>query len=181
VGGSEISVAGGANGGDGGTVEVCASEMPAFHTKIDGSAQAGYVGGTLWLDPDYIILGGSAGSSADTLYLNVNSAFTGLSQITLQAKYDITLAKGTVWNLSGSTLQGSGQLTLQAGRNIIFDSDASGNSSTAITDAGNWSVTLQAGYDFVNQSGTYGQGSIYLGGAPGTAGTAGRNRRWRHA
>jgi len=169
VSGSEISVAGGVNGGDGGTVEVCASEMPAFHTKIDGSAQAGYVGGTLWLDPDYIILGGSAGSSADTLYLNVNSAFTGLSQITLQAKYDITLAKGTVWNLSGSTLQGSGQLTLQAGRNIIFASDASGNSSTAITDAGNWSVTLQAGYDFVNQSVTYGQGSIYLGGAPGTA------------
>jgi filamentous hemagglutinin family protein len=182
VGGSEISVAGGANGGDGGTVEVCASAMPAFHTKIDGHVQSGYVGGTLWLDPDYIVLDASGGGSVNgsgtvaagdrpggTLDLDVNSAFTGLSQITLQAKYDITLANGTVWDLSGSTLQSSGSLILQAGRNIIFDSDASGNSSTAITDAGNWSVTLQAGYDFVNHSVTCGQGGIDLGGAPGAA------------
>jgi filamentous hemagglutinin family protein len=169
VSGSEISVAGGANGGDGGSVEVCASGMPAFHTKIDGSAQAGYVGGTLLLDPDYIILGGSSGSSADTLCLDVNSAFTGLSQITLQAKYDITLANGTVWDLSGSTGVSDGQLVLQAGRNIIFASDALGSSSTAITDAGNWSVTLQAGYNFTSHSVTHGLGSIYLGGDTSTA------------
>ena len=95
----------------------------------------------------------------------MNSAFANLavSQIILQAAYDITLAGGTSWNLSGTigaNLGGvtSGQLTLEAGRNIIF-----GNGS-AITDANNWSVALQAGYDFVNKMVQPGVGNIYLNG-----------------
>jgi len=179
VTGSEISVAGGAFGGNGGAVEISAPVMPAIQSQIDGHAQPGAMGGKLLLDPDYIILDNSGGDSTDgngnvlvgdnpggTLDLNVSSAFTGFSQITLQAKYDITLANGTVWDLSGSTGQGSGQLTLQAGGNIIFASDNGGSDNTAITDAGSWSVTLQAGYNFINHSVNYGGGSIYLGGYP---------------
>jgi filamentous hemagglutinin family protein len=170
VSGSEISVAGGANGGDGGAVEISAPVMPSLNTKIDGHAQAGSVGGKLLLDPDYIVLDISGSDSVNnggtvsagdnpggTLDLNVNSAFTGLSQITLQAKYDIMLADGTSWSLSDSTGQASGLLTLEAGRNIIF-----GN-TTALYDLNNWSIALFAGVtDFTHQTVTPGAGSIYL-------------------
>ena len=117
------------------------------------------------LDPDYIILdtsgSGSAGSGTvlagsnpgSTLDLNVNSAFANLavSAIILQAVYDITLAGGTSWNLSetiGANFGGvtSGQLTLEAGRNIIF------GDGSKITDANNWSVALEAGYNFANNT-----------------------------
>jgi filamentous hemagglutinin family protein len=172
VNGSQISVAGGANGGNGGAVEISAPVMPALNTKIDGHAQAGSVGGKLLLDPDYIILDTSGGDSVGgsgtvavgsspggTLDLNVNSAFTGFSQIKLQAKYDILLADGTFWSLSDSTGQTSGQLTLEAGRNIIF-----GN-TTALYDVNNWSIALYAGVtDFSPPTPTVatGAGSIYL-------------------
>ena len=151
--GSEISVASGANGGDGGTVEVSAPVMPAINSTIVGTAQAGFTGGKLLLDPDYIILDTSGPDSAEggtvaagddpngtgTLDLNVNSAFTGFSQIDLQANYDITLADNTSWNLSASTGQNTGQLILEAGRNIIF-----GN-QTALYDANTGSLAMYAG------------------------------------
>ncbi len=177
VSGSEISVAGGANGGDGGAVEISAPVMPALNTTIDGQAQAGSAGGKLLLVPDYIVLdtsGGdtvnssgtvSVGSPGGTLHLNVgtsqsaynDSAFKGLSKITLQAQFDITLADGTSWSLSDSTGQTSGLLTLEAGRNIIF-----GN-STSLYDLNNWSIALYAGVtDFAHQTVTPGAGSIYL-------------------
>jgi filamentous hemagglutinin family protein len=179
--GSTINISGGSQGGNGGSVEISAPSMAALHTQINGQAQPGSVGGTLFLDPDYIVLNqsgsgsinvnGSSGTSlvgdnpGSTLYLDVgtsdygysDSAFIGLSQITLQAKYDITLAADTAWNLSGSTGQSSGQLKLEAGGNIIFGDGAQ------LFDANNWSVSLQAGYDFVNNAVQNGIGSIYIG------------------
>jgi len=164
--GSQIDVTGGSQGGDGGSVEISAPAMPAINTQINGQAQLGWGGGTFLLDPDYIVLNQSGGdtlnvsgssgsllvgdSPGDTLYLNVgnsgdnylDSAFLGLSQITLQAKYDITLASGTAWNLSSSTGLGTGQLLLEAGNNIIFQDGSS------IFNANNWSVSLFAGVYF---------------------------------
>ncbi len=178
---STINISGGPEGGNGGNVEISAPAMTALHTQINGQAQPGWVGGTLFLDPDYIVLDESAGGSLNingtsgsssvgdnpgsTLYLDVgtsangysDSAFIGLSQITLQAEYDITLADSTAWNLSASTGQSSGQLNLEAGRNIIFGNGAQ------LLDANNWSVSLQAGYDFVNNVVQNGVGSIYIG------------------
>ena len=49
--GSQISVAGGAAGGDGGQVELSAPSMAAIHTTVDGRAAAGYTGGSLLIDP----------------------------------------------------------------------------------------------------------------------------------
>ena len=91
------------------------------------------------LDPDYIILDSSGSGSAgngtvlagsnpgSTLDLNVNTAFANIavSQINLQAAYDITLAGGTIWDLSGTIGANfggvtGGQLTLQAGRQYHF-------------------------------------------------------------
>ncbi|MGA2786986.1 MAG: filamentous hemagglutinin N-terminal domain-containing protein [Verrucomicrobiota bacterium] len=181
--GSQIITTGGAQGGNGGNVEISAPSVQSLNSSIDARAQAGWTAGKLLLDPDYIILdtsgSGSAGSGTvlagsnpgSTLDLNVNSAFANLavSQIILQAVYDITLTGGTSWDLSGTigaNLGGvtSGQLTLEAGRNIIF-----GNGSQ-ITDANNWSATLEAGYNFANNTIQSGQGNIYLNGGSGQSG-----------
>src|SRR5260221_28189 len=73
---------------------------------------------------------------------------------------NITLANGTFWNLADATGVGGGQLTLEAGGDVILGDGA------AIYDAGNWSVTLKAGVNDFNagtvQSGT---GNIFLNGS----------------
>ncbi|MGA2540350.1 MAG: filamentous hemagglutinin N-terminal domain-containing protein [Verrucomicrobiota bacterium] len=154
---STISVAGGAQGGAGGVVEISAPVMPAINSRIDGHANAGSPGGGLMIDPVNIILGnsgtGSAGSGTvasgsppNTLNLNVNSAFTGFSQIDLQAKGNITLSDGVTWDLAASTgVSTSGsQLTLEAGGNILIGTSRGAN----LTADTGWSVTLEAGRDF---------------------------------
>jgi filamentous hemagglutinin family protein len=182
--GSQIDVTGGSQGGNGGNVEISAPNFLSLNSAIDARAQAGWTAGSLLLDPDYIILDtsgvGSAGSGTvlaganpgSTLDLNVDSAFANLavSQIILQAAYDITLAGGTAWNLSGTigaNLGGvtSGQLTLEAGRNIIF------GDGSAISDANNWSLTLMAGVNnFTTGTVQPGAGNIFLNGGPGLGG-----------
>lgn len=154
---SRISVAGGLQAGDGGFVEVSAPVMPALHSQIDGHAAVGSVGGRLMIDPQDIVIGnagsGSAGSGRvgfgdpplpGTLNLNVDSAFTGFSQIDLQATRNITVSASTTWDLAASTgidAPGS-QLKLEAGNNITVSSGAS------ILAGEHWSVTLQAGRNF---------------------------------
>jgi filamentous hemagglutinin family protein len=155
--GSSIRVAGGAQGGAGGVVEISAPVLPAINSVIDGHASAGSPGGGLRIDPVNITLGNSgagsagsgmvaSGSSPAALNLNVNSAFTGFSQIDLQATGNITLADGVTWDLAASTgvsAPGS-QLTLEAGGNILI---GTGRGANLTADAG-WSVTLEAGRNF---------------------------------
>ena len=173
--GSFVGVAGGANGGNGGQIEVSAPKMPSIHTRMDATARNGAKGGKLLLDPDYIILDNSGGDSAgsgtvavgdnagSTLDLNVNSAFVGFNQITLQAKYDISLADGTTWSLSDSTGWSSGQLVLAAGRNILFGNPDSSGNVACIFDANSWSIALYAGVsDFSLNKVSPGAGSIFL-------------------
>lgn len=176
--GSRIMTTGGSNGGNGGTVEVSAANIQSLETAMDARAVAGWLGGEFLLDPVNIILGtsgagsvpanGTVGSSdsgngalSGTLTLNVNTAFANknFSNIKLQATQNITLAAGTTWDLSASTGVSAGQLTLQAGGDIIF------GDKSKLVDANNWSVSLQAGYSFINNSVTYGTGNIYFGGA----------------
>ena len=152
---SRIEVTGGAQGGNGGQVEISAPVLPAIHSAIDGRAQSGFTGGKLTIDPTDIILSDSgtgsagsgtvaAGSSSGTLTLDVNTAFTGFSQIDLQATHDITLSAGTTWDLGQSTgisTPGS-KLTLEAGHDISIQDGAS------ILAGAGWAVALQAGRDF---------------------------------
>jgi filamentous hemagglutinin family protein len=184
VAGSKIILTGGAQGGNGGNVEISAPNVLSFNSSINANAQPGSMAGKLLLDPDYIILDSSGSGTVPangsvlagddlggTLDLNVNSAFANIavSEVMLQAKDDITLADGTFWNLSdtiGANFGGvtSGHLTLEAGRNIIF------GDNSEIFDANNWSVTLKAGVgDFTTGTVQPGIGSIYLGGFDGTA------------
>jgi filamentous hemagglutinin family protein len=150
--GSQVSVTGGSRGGNGGNVEISAPDISSLNSTLDAGAQSGWDGGTFFLDPVNIILGTSTANGA----IDVNTAFAGFSSILLQASGNITLNGGTTWNLSSSTGNGSGQLTLEAGGDITF-----GNNSR-IFDANAWSVTLEAGYDFVNNVVQSGAGNIYL-------------------
>jgi filamentous hemagglutinin family protein len=155
--GSQISVAGGSQGGNGGSVEVSAPNILSLNSSMDASAQSGWSGGIFFLDPVNIVLGTSTANGA----INVNSAFAGFSQILLQASGSITLNAGKTWNLSSSTGESSGQLTLEAGGDITF-----GNNSK-IFDANNWSVTLDAGYNFGSSTIQSGVGNIFLNGGSG--------------
>jgi filamentous hemagglutinin family protein len=155
--GSQIDVSGGAQGGNGGSVEISAPDILSLNSSMDAGAQSGWLGGTFFLDPVNLLLGTSTANGA----VNVNSAFSSFSQILLQASGNITLNAGTTWNLSTSTGNGSGQLTLEAGGDITF-----GNNSK-IFDANSWSVTLGAGYNFGNNTIQSGVGNIYLNGGSG--------------
>jgi filamentous hemagglutinin family protein len=178
--GSQIITKGGAQGGNGGNVEISAPNILSLNSSMDALAQTAFNGGQLLLDPTEIILDTSgtgsagtgnvtAGSSTGTLDLDVNTAFLNknFSRITLQASDDITISPGVNWNLSTSTGLTSGLLTLQAGNNIIFGSSAS-TTPASIYDANNWSVNLQAGVNFTTglvQSGAAsGSGSILFNG-----------------
>jgi filamentous hemagglutinin family protein len=153
--GSSIVTAGGANGGNGGNVEISAPNVQSLNSTMNALAHAGGTGGEFLLDPLSITLGLTSAGGV----VNVNTAFAGFSSINLQATGNITLNAGTYWDLSGSTGVTGGQLALQAGGDIIF------GSSSLITDMNNWSVTLEAGFKSGHvQSGT---GNIYLNGGLG--------------
>ena len=158
--GGQIITTGGTQGGNGGNIEVSAPNVSSLNSSMDASAQSDWNGGEFFLDPVNIILGTSTAGGA----INVNTAFAGFSTILLQATGNISINASTAWNLSSSTGQPGGQLTMEAGGDITF-----GNNSK-ITDAGSWSVTLDAGYNFVNNAVQSGIGNIYLNGGNGLTG-----------
>jgi filamentous hemagglutinin family protein len=146
--GSQISVAGGSQGGNGGSVEISAENVGVIQSQLNGAAQAGSTGGTMLLDPTDLTL--------DSSSLN---PYAGFASILFQASGTINFNAGTTWNLSTSTGETTGALTLEAGGNIVL------NNGTLITDANNWSVSLAAGYNFINNASTPGSGSVLFNGS----------------
>ena len=176
--GSEIITTGGANGGNGGNIEVSAPDLQSFDSAMDAHAQSGSTGGNLLLDPINIVLNSSgstttapdptgaingSGATSSTWNVNVNTAFANksFSQILLAASGNISLSSGLNWNLSSSTAESSGQLVLEAGGNITFANNSK------ITDANDWGVSLYAGYNFNLGTISSGAGNIYLNGGSG--------------
>ncbi len=153
--GSGISVAGGAQGGNGGALEISAPNITSLNSSLDARAADGWTAGTFFLDPVNLTLGTSSANGV----INVNTAFSGFSSILLQATGNITFNTGTSWNLSSSTGEDTGQLTLQAGGNIVF------GKNSQIYDANDWNVSLAAG--FAGGAIQPGVGSIYLNGSSG--------------
>jgi filamentous hemagglutinin family protein len=162
---SVIDVSGGAQGGNGGQVEISAPQIIAIQSQINGHAADGWLGGKLAIDPVNITLSATGstatsgtvneGDSPSSLTLNPNS-LDSFSQILLQASGNITLA--TSWTVpdAGSLTT----LTLQAGNNITF------NSGDSLTVGNNWSVNLVAGATFATPTSvnTKGTGSVTLSG-----------------
>jgi filamentous hemagglutinin family protein len=171
---STVDVSGGAQGGNGGQVEISAPSMPAINANVVGNAAPGWVGGKLLIDPNSIQLVSSGGTDAtsgtttandppgtpDVLQLNVGS-FASFSQILLQASQNIELS--TSWNLNSAATASS--LTLEAGNNINIDN------GVGLTAGRNWSVTMVAGNDPANPGKAIaGQGSITVAGSIASGG-----------
>jgi filamentous hemagglutinin family protein len=162
--GSQIAATGGAAGGKGGMVDVSAPSVLSLNSAIDTSANPGWSQGAFSLDPENIALVGTGPSLAynsgtvnattgsSTVTVNVNTAFQNITsgQILLEASGNITLNGATTWDLSRSTGRTSGQLTLEAGGNISIGILTG---SATIVDGNNWSVTLEAGYNFAGGGG----------------------------
>jgi filamentous hemagglutinin family protein len=152
VNGSAIDVSGGAQGGNGGAIEISASHMNTFRSNIDGHAQAGFTSGKLLLDPDQIILSSFGDPSSGTvgaddpptdgaLYLDVNSLNSLISQnllshISLAANSLIELQ--TQWTLPASQ-DPNASLSLSSGKSIVFDDGC------FLSAGNNWSVAMRAG------------------------------------
>jgi len=151
--GSQIVSAGGANGGNGGTIEVSAPEVLSLASTINAGAQNGGNDGTFLLDPANIILSTSAsisGSSnpagsgtisetgaAGFFNVNVNTAFTSvIGNITLDATGNIYVGNGSI---SG------GNFTLAANSGTSWNLSASTKQSGGLPVDTAGTLTLEAG------------------------------------
>lgn len=184
VPGSRVEAQGGANGGDGGEIELSSARMDSIDGTITAAAApGGGSAGRLLIDPYDILLSSGRGDTAtgpgvraedppdavgDLLTIDVTRSFVGFSQIRLQASHDIRLDAGLAWDLAGSTGVSSpgSRLVLEAGNNILF-----GDSARLLAKSG-WSVELIAGSDLVGPEprARAGLGGIYLNGGPPDAG-----------
>ena len=145
---STMNVSGGAQGGNGGQIEISAATLGPIQSTINARAAGGFLGGALTLDP-YDLTLDNAYVSALNPVLNA-----GLYQITLQADHNITLS--TVWTLSDPG--GAALLTLTAGNDITL------NTGSAIKAGNNWGVTLSAGPQNLTSRPAAGSDGIYLQG-----------------
>ena len=155
--GSAIGVAGGAQGGNGGQVEISAPQMDSLQSAISGQAATGYVDGALTIDPANVWLSSSATDpNAPNGYtvIPVNS-YSGLS-IKVLADNNITV--NTLWALADSPSPAA--LTLSAGNNITL------NDGSGIAAGKNWSVSLSAGTAYIGATApAAGSDGIYLNGS----------------
>ena len=147
--GSTINVSGGAQGGNGGQVEMSAPVMGAIYSLINGQALDGFTGGAMTIDPNYIWLAlGTTDSQAPPGFTIMSvGSFTGMASISLTAVDDIVL--NTVWTLPAN-------LSLFAGNYI----DLENNSGIK---GGNFTINLNAGTTFAGTTvPASGSDGIYL-------------------
>ena len=152
-------------------MEVSAPSVLSLNSQVEATAKAGWSEGMFTLDPQNIELGSAAtGTISGADYMNVNTAFENIgANIQLLASQNITLDAGTKWNLSASTGQSAGSLLMEAGGNISLGKQ--GGAAGTITDANDWSVTLQAGNS--GQGVVSGTGIVQLFGASAISTAAG--------
>jgi filamentous hemagglutinin family protein len=143
-----VSARGGVDGGRGGFVEVSGKEVLNFRGLVDTG------GGTLLLDPTNITIQASTGNQDNTWSAGQIDAALQSNNLVLQADQDITWsgdASLTYTNLADRNL------TLQAGRNILFTLVSSNGASILPgVGAGRLGIVLNADRD------TSGSGNIRL-------------------
>lgn len=171
--GSAIDISGGAQGGNGGHVEISAPHVAALNSTINGHAANGYTAGDLLIDPDNIVLADGYGDSAPSSGIinagdNPGSTFTldfntfndlinnnQLSKICLAANYNIEVSG--MWYVPDSTIKNS-IIKLIAGQNILIDD------SCGIVAGQNWNLNLTAGKELTSAANRQaGLDGIYLG------------------
>lgn len=159
---AQVSVAGGASGGNGGQLEISSISVPQIHSQLDGTAAPGYSRGHLLIDPTTIVIDNSSsgtissgtvnsGDKPSTLILPT-SAFANFSTINLQATQLLDIR--SLWTLADAP-QGGASLTLESGGDITIAPSA------GISAGVGWKVSLLAGSQFDGQGGVVaGKGSI---------------------
>lgn len=199
--GSQITTTGGANGGNGGNVTLCAPNMLSLNSSMNAEAQSGYTAGTLFLDPTTIDINSagtgtipSSGTESRTAtpttltlsptYLNGFSSLDlqATSSIALQSSWvvpansgltSITLQAGT----GGITVSDGAGLTVQNGASVNLIAGASFNTLTSVTKAASGSGITLSGSGSVSTT-TGGLALIAGGGittGTGTIGSTGGN------
>ncbi len=145
---STLNISGGAQGGNGGQLEISAANLGPIQSTINARAASGFLGGKLTLDPYDLTLNDAFVNSLTPILNN------GLYEISLEADHNITLS--TVWTLADPGA--AALLTLTAGNNITL------NNGSAILAGNNWGVTLSAGPHDLTSRPEVGSDGIYLRG-----------------
>jgi filamentous hemagglutinin family protein len=152
--GPKVDVSGGAQGGNGGQVEISAPQLNPIRSALDGHAGSGFAGAVLTLDPYDLSLDQSYVSSLDG-----QISEGGLSQVRLQADHNIDLS--TVWTLGDAG--SSATLSLSAGNDITLEN------GSGISAGRNWNLELSAGTSLGSgatpnsgEDGIYLTGNAYL-------------------
>jgi len=179
--GSEVHVDGGADGGNGGFLELSGKQKISLNGVYTGRARKdGFRGGELLLDPFDIVIcadplsctGSTGGASpimlstgtilhssspSSTLYLHPNmngvSGSPAWSNVSLAALRDITVASA----ITDADVAPGGSLTMNAGNNITVAANIGSSAGTIESPRFNHDLTMQAGND-VNIN-----ASIYMG------------------
>lgn len=138
---STANAKGGAQGGNGGLVEVSSHDQLSFSGRVNASAPNG-TRGRLLLDPKNITIGGATNGVIATAFStspstdstiaasDIAATLNGNTSLTLQANNDITVS-------SDITSTGTGDLILQAGKSITVN-------PYVTVDVGNGNLTLKA-------------------------------------
>jgi filamentous hemagglutinin family protein len=133
-----ISVKGGADGGNGGFVEVSGKHQLIFRGTVDTSAANGRAG-SLLLDPQDIVIANGSGGANDAA-LSDNSVDSGDANSTT----DVTISEQALEGLTGS-------VTLLASRDVILQHMVDGNLTlSGVTNGSNLTITAGRNISGVN-------------------------------
>jgi filamentous hemagglutinin family protein len=145
--GAVIDVSGGAQGGNGGSVELSGHDVTLGGT-VRGGAIPGYTGGRLLLDPYDL-----------TVTQDDFDPSSGLSELDFQADHDITVT-GVLTDLSGWTLPlgSQGKITFTAGNDLHFNDTFIVNDPSGLNGGAPWNISATAGRDIVLSNSTLGTG-----------------------
>jgi filamentous hemagglutinin family protein len=145
--GAVIDISGGAQGGNGGSVELSGHNV-TLGGSVRGGAILGYRGGSLLLDPYDL-----------TVTQNDFDPFSGLSELDFQADHDLTVS-GVFADLSGWSVwpASQGKITFTAGNDILINNSLIVNDLTGMNGGAPWNIAATAGRDIILSNSTLGTG-----------------------
>ncbi len=140
--GSTINVSGGAQGGNGGVIEITAPLINGLQSSLTGQAAAGYANGSFSLDTGNILLNSTGAPVSGEATLNANSLTTEFSQINLTAAKNIELNSQLDFAAQSGVLD---VVSMIAGNTVTIDAGSG-------IEANGGSITLKG--STINQNGT---------------------------
>ncbi|HET6464762.1 MAG TPA: filamentous hemagglutinin N-terminal domain-containing protein [Nitrospiria bacterium] len=146
--GAVIDISGGAQGGNGGSVELSGHTV-TLGGSVRGGATPGYQGGRFVLDPYDL-----------TVTQNDLDPFSGLSEFDFQADHDLTVS-GVFADLSGWSVfpASRGRITFTAGNDLFINNSFIVNDPSGLNGGAPWDIVATAGRDITLSNSTLGTGN----------------------